>query len=370
MKIEKTANCPKSLFKFYSNSQYNLEAFLHSYIYMSHPYQFNDLMDTRYYTLDVRNIDKRTFDILKQNEINDTPEIQEYCNFNWNGDYIFENLQKIQEYIFDSFFSFCGVSSFAEQNRFNELMWSHYAKESGFMIEFDFEKLIEGIESDRHNGIFKRLLIQPMQYKMEFASIKSDAYSSFQKMNEINTYQKGREWEYENEWRITACSDYFLGKYDYYKGLPKKWQEKRRLYYQTDAIKRIYIGKKFWTSDNKFLKDEKYKSDNSCRKYILNPSEFEIDSRFVQFVRLLRELLQKKNNILFMSGALEYGKVTLGEDEVIHNAFTGDYEPKCYNLSRAFEQIKDILIDENDSSIIVEYSNYEIRGNEYFDTLD
>ena len=105
MKIEKPANCPKSLFKFYSNSQYNLEAFLHSYIYMSHPYQFNDLMDTRYYTLDVRNIDKRTFDILKQNEINDTPEIQEYCNFNWNGDYIFENLQKIQEYIFDSFFS-------------------------------------------------------------------------------------------------------------------------------------------------------------------------------------------------------------------------------------------------------------------------
>ena len=370
MEIEKPTNCPKSLFKFYSNSRYNLDAFLHSYIYMSHPYQFNDLMDTRYYTLDVRSMDKLTFDILKQNAINGTPEIQEYCDFSWNGDYTYENLQNIQTYIFDSFFSFSGVSSFAEQNRFNELLWSHYAKESGFMIEFDLEKLIEGIETNQQNERFKKISLCPIQYKEDFTSIKSDICSSFQEMNEINTYQKGEEWKYENEWRLLGCSNYYLGKFDYYKGLPKKLQEKRRIYYDPNAIKRIYLGKKIWTAENGFTGDIKNKSDNSQRKYKLNPKEFEGETFFVQFVRRLKEMMQKKNNILFMSGALEYGEVTLGKDEITHNAFTGDYEPKYYNLSRAFEQIKNILIDENDSSIMVEYSNNEIRKNEYFDTLD
>ena len=100
MEIEKPTNYPKSLFKFYSNSKYSLEAFLENYIYMSHPYQFNDLMDTRPYTIDARNIDKSTFDILKQNAINETPEIQEYYNFCWNGDCNYGVLQSIQTYIF------------------------------------------------------------------------------------------------------------------------------------------------------------------------------------------------------------------------------------------------------------------------------
>lgn len=327
-------------------------------------------MDTRYYTLDVRSMDKSIFDIFKQNAIDETPEIQSYYDFSWDGKYTHENLEKIQKYIFNSFFSFSGVSSFAEESRFNELMWSHYAKESGFVIEFDFEKLVEGIKADQKNVKFKQILIRPMQYEKVFTSIKSDTCSSFQEMNEINTYQKYRDWEYEKEWRITACSDSFLGEFDYYKGMPKQMQEKRRLYYNINAIKRIYIGKKFWTSENNFSKDAKCKSDNSCRKYTVNPKEIEYDSSFVRFIRLLKDLVQRKNDILFMSGALEYGEVTLGKDEIIYNAFNGEYEPKYYNLSRSFEQIEDISIDEKDSSITVTYSNNEIRKNEYFDILD
>ena len=370
MEIEKPTNYPKSLFKFYSNSKYSLEAFLENYIYMSHPYQFNDLMDTRPYTIDARNIDKSTFDILKQNAINETPEIQEYYNFCWNGDCNYGVLQSIQTYIFDTFFSFSGVSSFAEKNRFNELMWSHYAKESGFMIEFDLEKLIEGIENNQQNERFKKISLRPIQYKEEFTSIKSDICSSFQEINEINTYQKGEEWKYENEWRLLGCSDYYMGKFDYYKGLPKKLQEKRRIYYDPNAIRRIYLGKKIWTAENGFTGDIKNKSDNSQREYQLNSKEFENETFFVQFVRRLKEMMQKKNNILFISGALEYEEVRLNSADIVYNKFTNDYEPKDYRLGRSFEQIKNISIHEDTSSIVVDYSNDFIRKDVYFDSLD
>ena len=49
MEKDITPNSLKSVFKFYSLTDYNLDAFLNHYLFTSHPYHLNDLMDGNHY---------------------------------------------------------------------------------------------------------------------------------------------------------------------------------------------------------------------------------------------------------------------------------------------------------------------------------
>lgn len=375
MEIEKPANCPKSLFKFYSNSQYNLEAFLENYIYVSHPYQFNDLMDTRPYAFDVRKMDKMEFDKLKQDSIDENPEILNHYPFNWEGNYDLKAFDKLREFIFDSYFSFAGLASFADKGRFNELMWSHYAKESGFMIEFDTQKLINSIKTN--NSIFDGLILGKVKYRSPIVGV--DKYKSFRQINKAISYQKSKEWEYEREWRIIALSSQFLGKYDYFSEKQTDDFALRKLHYDPIAIKRIYLGKKFWTNDNYVETDMSQNEKNSIRKYIcqdrkdVKSSEFkkeieEYKKKFGEFIRNIQRLVKDRDNYVYMSAATSYCMPTHRLHDSFYNNFTKRNECKRYYMTRAFELIKDMSI--GDSSITVTYSRDFKYRNAYFDSLD
>lgn len=372
MEIEKPANCPKSLFKFYSNSQYNLEAFLENYIYVSHPYQFNDLMDTRPYAFDVRKMDKMEFDKLKQDSIDENPEILNHYPFNWEGNYDLKAFDKLRQFIFDSYFSFAGLASFADKGRFNELMWSHYAKESGFMIEFDTQKLINSIKTN--NSIFDELILGKVKYRSPIVGV--DKYKSFRQINKAISFQKSKEWKYEREWRIIALSNQFLGKYDYFSGKQTADFALRKLHYDPTAIKRIYLGKKFWTNDNYVEDDMAQDRENSIRQYVRrdiksyksNDKMEQQRNVFGEFIRYIQGLIRKRKDCVYMSGATSYYKPTHRLHDSFYNNFTKRDECKRYYITRAFELIKNMSIE--GSSITVTYSRDFKYRNAYFDSLD
>ena len=207
MKTDIDPNFPKSVFKFYSLSKNSLDSFFNHYLYLSHPFQFNDLMDTTKYALDMRNISSEKYEELKQNAIKDNPCIR-HCLETTKDTINESDSYTQQDFIWGSFFSFSGIFcvSAGPQSRFNELMWSHYAKESGFMIEFNTQKLIDGINNHSNNSIFKELYFKPVEYKNHPTSIRCCDYSNIQDINLFATYQKYKGWSYENEWRLVAIA--------------------------------------------------------------------------------------------------------------------------------------------------------------------
>ena len=344
---------------------------------MSHPYQFNDLMDTRPYAFDIRKIDRMTFNKLKQDAIDKNPEILNHYTFNWEGNCDIRAFDELRKYIFDSYFSFAGLSSFADRGRFNELMWSHYAKESGFMVEFDTCKLVESIKNNNKNSIFHKLILNNVKYRNSIIAINH--YNDFQHLNKMITYQKNTEWKYEKEWRIVGLSNQFLGKYDYYTEEQTEDFRLRKMYYSPIAIKRIYLGKKFWTNDNYIEKDIPQDKKNAIRQYVCrNRKDIKPDisnediekykETFGKFVHCIQKLVKENDNYVYMSGATSYCKASHRIRDFFYNNFTKRYECSRSYVTRAFELIKDISIE--DLSITVKYSTDFQYKDTYFDTLD
>ncbi|WP_196009228.1 hypothetical protein, partial [Parabacteroides distasonis] len=124
MEKDITPNSLKSVFKFYSLTDYNLDAFLNHYLFTSHPYHLNDLMDGNIYSIDLRNTSNTQYDILKKQIKQQAPQICNKAIWNYLNPESDPGFIQLQTAIMASFFSFGGIISLTKQNRFNELMWS------------------------------------------------------------------------------------------------------------------------------------------------------------------------------------------------------------------------------------------------------
>ena len=308
---------PINVFKFYSLTNYSIDSFINHYLYLSHPYELNDLMDIRPYTLDMRNFTQEKFEELKQEAIQRSPLIGDILQIDSVDTQNKYGLYALQNLIFNSFFAFGGVISLASKDRFNELMWSHYAKESGFMIEFTTYNLLEDSETIDENKRFDQIIFHPVQYKPHPIGIKCMECSSLYEINKKNSYQKYNGWKYENEWRIIVTSKQYLGKYDFYSNSRPDEFSLRKLHYSVNSIIRIYLGKRFWTYDNFVVKDERVDRDNKIRKYTLQePFGCYEKKRFCLFLQFLQKLceLKYKGIIIYISGACDCVEFKFGTD--------------------------------------------------------
>ncbi len=146
----------KSLYKYFSLTEYSLDGLENNYIYLSNPKDFNDPFDCN-----------RNLILEKQRKIKD-----------WN--YI-ESLNNISE---------IGITSFSEDG-LEPLLWSHYANSyRGFCLKFKPEFLRE--------------------INTELIKLKKVIYSKCPNSISINSnfakyYQfilKLDNWSYEKEWRL------------------------------------------------------------------------------------------------------------------------------------------------------------------------
>jgi len=188
----------KSLYKYFSLTEFSLDSLRNDYVYLSNPKDFNDPFDCN-----------RNLIIEKQKEIED-----------WQ--YV-ETLNDISE---------IGISSFSE-NGMEPLLWSHYANSyRGFCLKFkpnflnernkELVKLKKVIYSESPN---------PISIKLKFAKF----YQFILKLN---------NWSYEKEWRLLFQNPTSVN---------------NKYYFDANSIEEISIGYKFMKPRNdeeRKLKDQ------------------------------------------------------------------------------------------------------------------
>lgn len=344
---------PPSVFKFYSLNDNSINAFLNHYLFLSHPYHLNDLMDIKGYAIDTRNMTSVIYNKLKNQIINHTPLIVNGVDFHKLNFEIDKNCEVLRKAISDSYFCFGGIVSLSSKDRSNELMWSHYTNETGFMIEFDTFALLRSIKFHKLNNHFKTLDIRPINYRPNPTSINCIQHPDIEYINITNATQKKEDWSYENEWRIIVTSYNFLG-------LPKSLAvqdekyldvSKRRLYYDPSSIKQIFLGKKFFEIHNV---EKIIPIGDHYRQYIIRN----------QYIPFFEEIGKCKN--IYMSRTSDIVKYTPKagvSEEMIERAKA----ESNYFSERSFEPIKQFIAD--GKLISIDYSNRYITKNEYFDGI-
>lgn len=237
---------PPTLYKYYPLNDYSIDAILHCYLYASHPYNFNDYFDCckdtiKYDDYDevskIFNGDSMLQSIFTPDSINDK-----------------EKLKYLQELHWQFSYSKKGIVCFSP-NKDSILMWSHYAQNNGFVVEFDYSKF-----SFDHYPIFPIQYVESQyisslkRYPLEFAEL-------------LQTTQKNCCWSYEKEWRMIVrpsnCPLEVFGT----KNCKQLGGYKREFNYPINAIKHVILGYRF------FLMDELQVVDEKTLRVLINPND-------------------------------------------------------------------------------------------------
>lgn len=349
---------PQSTYKFYSNLEHNREALIENYLFVSHPYHLNDLMDGEVYTIDMRKVSVSIYEKMKQQILAHSPAIVEKAFMLKLYPQIDLDRIQLQAAIMSSFFSYGGIVSLATSNRFSELMWAHYTQESGFLIEFDTKSLLDSIVESNDEKKFSKLYFRKIHYRPHPISISCIETQSVEKINLFNATQKNWEWSYEREWRIILSSKQHLGLPDsvYVEDKEITDVSKRKAYYHNSAIKRIYLGKKFWST---CIEKREIIPRNSDKVRV-----YKVKTEFIPFVR---ELCKYQGRV-YMSGTCDYSEYRHGTDSCFYNQYKGiyDFDPERYYITRGFELIEKMEIIGKDVYVI--YSGtFLIRDESFFE---
>lgn len=283
---------PDSVFKYYSNSKYSIDALKNSYLFATHPYSFNDSIDSSELLLNVENVTYERF-------------VGFYKRFFTQEEFNKYDFQKMFEE--DKKNSFSGFRSFCHQifsrnfglislttNPLNILMWSHYSSEDGFMIELDKKVLLDNIVG--YNQDVKNFCFRPVQYVDELERI--DMFQKGFTTPDLSflymTNVKRSEWEYEDEWRLTIYKNnmgipykYMNPGFENYEG-----RENRKAHFPPESLKSIVLGKYFFNGNN-------------CSKVFKDGSFLVSDQDFLD---LIEYLIENHNDKIFMSGELQNGE--------------------------------------------------------------
>lgn len=269
---------PKSLFKYFSDEEYNIDSILKDTIYCNNPKYFNDPYDCCFTELDfdtykrdrimfflkhIIQIDetfenyniKYLINILASNLCENNLKFKEYSNdegislqlqnfeltlkieaieelkIGINDPSKFWNkvIDKFLEKEINSHF----ISCFSTSND-NLLLWAHYAnKHTGYCVEYDLENtdnifpVIYSLNKKKNSEILNK-------YFSNISKYSGDLYINF-------LLRKSYHWMYENEWRLILnetkgekCGNGILVKFNpikaLYFGTKMSEERKRKLY--------------------------------------------------------------------------------------------------------------------------------------------
>lgn len=282
---------PDSVFKYYPNSKYSFDALKNSYLYATHPYLFNDSIDSSELLLNVENVSYERFVSFYKRFI--TPE--EFQKYDYKE--MYENDKKNS---FSGFRSFChqifsrnfGLISLTT-NPLNILMWSHYSSEDGFMIELDRKILIDNIVS--YNEDVNNFCFRPVQYVDELERI--DMFQEDFKTPDLSflymTNVKRSEWSYEDEWRLSIYKTNMGIPYKYLNPGTENYEgrENRQAHYPPECVKSLVLGKYFFNGNN-------------CEK-VFEDGSLKVSDK--DFLELADYLIENLNDKIYMSGELQSG---------------------------------------------------------------
>lgn len=326
---------PSKLYKHYSYNNFSIDALRKQYLYASHPYLFNDSMDSSWVLLDFKNITKERY-----------IRLFEYC---WNTktkgevDELFsydkgQNFKYIRLLFYITISRTRGFVSLSS-NFINNLMWGHYSKETGFVIELDMEILKDNIKI--LNNDIKNFSLTPIQYvdKLETIDMLREDFKSPFLPFLLATNIKQNNWAYENEWRLRIHKELMDTPKDLSLAIENfieitsqiedvkidfPFKSDRKVYYPKEAIKGILLGKNF-------LLQDKY-----CKKIRYNNGTIlffkEEEKEFIEFVNFLVDNFSDK---LFHSseyynndGSIERSVVSIKLEKIDYYTFKLDIPKK------------------------------------------
>ena len=293
---------PKRLFKYYGCEDYHYKSFMGSYLYTSHPYNFNDSIDSSSLLLNFKNIAKEKYDKL-WDEVKWEDEENNPNNYYVDKLKDFEHIRQ-RYYIFKT--KRIGLVSLTS-SPLNILMWAHYSSEKGFAIELDTQILKDNIKN--LNEDIENFSLKPIQYvkKLEAIDVSAkDFYQTDIPLSYISNIKRD-VWKYENEWRLRIYKEAMkVPIKDFFPTLEDIEGSNRFTYYPKEAIKAVFLGKYFANGNNcEAIYDKRIElKDSFQNKY------------FIEFINYLSENF---NDRLYLSGELEsnstFGR-TLGKIEL------------------------------------------------------
>jgi len=252
--IEHSVQYPDFLFKYYWFSKNSINALKHSYLYASHPYQLNDILDSSKLLLyTTEPVDFSVYKEILGKVFEDRQELEEFYLNDIKPE---NNCSGYIECIYHILSNAYGIISLTE-NENDTLMWPHYTQETGFQLKFNLEKLKEGVNSNLRKtesivGIY------PMNYTDKLIPINVSKFRRFDIPFIYSTNVKSDKWKYENEWRIIVNKAQMGVPFSKVGFTEKKDHGinhfNRYVAYGLDAIEEICLGWNFFTSDNFSIK--------------------------------------------------------------------------------------------------------------------
>lgn len=214
---------PKTLFKYYSLNDYNIDALINGYIYATHPNDFNDVFDTFFNIIKFDNPDIN-YSFLTEKMNYSSEKATEKLN---DQNHIAKNFK-------DIIYREIGVVSLTSDDD-NLLMWSYYTNHKGFCLEFDYSKFDFTFHGPFPINYIKSLsplsLIEKFNNSLELAML-------------VQSNIKFEGWKHEDEWRILVeapCE--MISPF-------QKIGHNRKFKYSVEAIKSITLGMKFFDLHN------------------------------------------------------------------------------------------------------------------------
>ena len=232
---------PDKIFKYYSNSKYNIDAFINNYFYLSHPFDFNDAMDSHSLLWDFKNLTEKQYsDFYRRYNLSAKEITKKYLIDKANGfslittDYWIENSNDV------------GIVSLTN-NPLNILMWAHYAGETGFMVEYDKDNIINEIKS-KNLKTLNNYVFYPINYVTALKRIQMPGTYKTADVPFLYSFgTKLKPWDYEEEWRLICFMNNM--------GIPHSkvssnrndniGNTNRHLYYSSKSIEKIILGMYF-----------------------------------------------------------------------------------------------------------------------------
>ena len=227
LELDKHYDIPRTFFKYYALSKNSVDALTNLYVYASHPAHLNDPFDCDMQLAKIE--DEANAKVLWErlyDQVRSKFGIDEQSFFQYSTE-VFTTLM----------FRKWGVLSLTD-NCSNSIMWSSYANNNGFCLEWDIRQF-----SFAKRGPF------PIHYVEKVEEVSSKDYD-VQTMALIQSNVKLQDWAYEHEWRLMIQPPVGFDMMSFGKDADKFNQmpdlHNRKFKYPLCALKSITLGINFF----------------------------------------------------------------------------------------------------------------------------
>lgn len=224
-------NRPEHLCKYYSLNERNVSAVIAHQIYVSSADQLNDLLDTLFLRIDVQPSQVEIYKALLE-------KVGLPLNLN---QFINSHAYRItlRNTLFAIWNSRVGILSTTDDS-LNDLMWTHYTNNEGFLVQFDYSKFPDNFGAPI-----------PVSYLTLEEFQQTNSKNLFEELY-INALLKKEIWRYENEYRFLVFpkqENCFLTTGRFSNENPQDSIKENRLQeYPSKAVIKIILGFNFFKS--------------------------------------------------------------------------------------------------------------------------